>query len=85
MTKEITKTELRKNIIRTDGGRRINVGFYIDDEPYFLAYQDYEFDFAENFETLAIDKFINGDLNSFYGRMLNDEDIKIYYRKTRIV
>lgn len=83
MKRTITKTELRKNIIRTNKGRRINVGFYVDDDPYFLAYCDDEFDYADNFETLAINKFMI-DLNRFYGRELNEKNIQIYYRKNQI-
>lgn len=84
MKRTITKTELRKNIFHTEGGSRIALGFYIDDEPYFLAYGIDDFDYAFNFETLAINKFINEDLNRFHGKELNEKHIEIYYRKKRI-
>jgi hypothetical protein len=79
MEKNITKTELRKNIFHSDRGRRISLGFFIDDEPYFLNYRIEDFDYAENFETLCVNAFLE-DFKKFYQDEMEEKNIKVFYK-----
>lgn len=88
MKKTITKTELRKNIYRSEKGSRIQLGFWVDDEPYFISYHISEFEEAkldpDIFETLCVNAFLQ-DLKQFQGTNLRKNDIQVYYRKEQLV
>lgn len=82
MKKTITKTELRTNIYRSESGKRIQLGFWIDDEPYFLSYDISEFDELnadKGFETLCINAFLD-DFKKFYTDLCKENNIEVYYR-----
>ncbi len=84
MKKTITKTELRKNIYRSEGGNRIQLGFWADDNPYFISYHISEFTDKEHFETQCVNAFLQ-DLKQFHSHNLKEDDVEVYYKGEKIV
>lgn len=93
MVKEITKTELRKNLFFSENGN-VFIGFFIDDEPYFSMITKDELDeyaiknpYMEDkaIETVAIDKFIKEELTGILSTELKTNKIEVYYKNKRIV
>lgn len=79
MIRKITKTELRKNIYHSENGKRIQLGFWVGDNPYFISYHISEFADKENFETQCVNAFLR-DLKIFHRQNLKDDGVTVYYK-----
>ena len=94
MKKEITKTELRKNIFHCN--EHIHIGFFVEDEPYFSIITKDEirehindhferFNYFTNEDTVAIDIFINKDIPGILKEELQTNGIEVFYKGKQLV